>query len=226
MIRLFVVVEGRTEELFVKRLLQQPLLERDVDARPIIVTTSRDSLTGRKRKGGGDWTKWQADIRRTLGPPTDPNVRLTTMFDLYGLPQNFPGLDAAMGERDTLRRIDVLELMMAEAIGDRRFRAYLQRHEFEALVLAGLPELREYLDPADRPGIDRLISSIQGHAPEDIDDGPKTAPSKRLEEHIVGYVKDEHGPLAVEAAGLDKVRALCPRFHQWLTGLEGLPQSW
>jgi hypothetical protein len=58
-----------------------------------------------------------------------------------------------------------------------------------------------------------------------VDDGERTAPSKRLEDHVPGYSKVLHGPLAVADTGLAAVRHRCPRFHGWITRLETLARN-
>jgi hypothetical protein len=224
MMRLYVVVEGQTEEEFVKRVLGPHLQARHIYTTPIIVTTRRDRLTGKKLgKGGGHWKHWLKDLRRLLGEHTGNNVAFTTLFDLYGLPEDFPQLAALSQNADTLQRAVGLEQEMAATLDDRRLIPYLQRHEFEALVLASLDALGALLDTEDDVlGLEQLRVELAHLAPEDVNDGPDSAPSKRLESRIPSYDKTLHGPLAVEAARLANIRAVCPRFNAWVTKLEGL----
>lgn len=221
MIRLYFVVEGQTEEKFVERVLMPHLQTYGLDIHVLIVETSRDAY-GRKRRGGGKWRQWHGDLRRLLAEQRGSIVRVTTLFDLYGLPSDFPQLDRFGGDGDTVRRAQSLEQAMAEAIDDYRFIPYLQRHEFEALVLACLDPLEDLLDAEEKPGVAALRNEIRHSTPEDVNDGPLTAPSKRLLRHIPSYRKTEHGPLVVEALGLPALRAACPRFGAWVTKLESL----
>ena len=227
----FVVVEGQTEEAFVNAVIQPHLAAVGAWATPIVVCTSRER-SGRKKKGGGDWTKWASDIRG-LCRDGRPEIRITTLFDLYRLPKNFPGLEKHSQISDTLKRCDLLEAEMSQAIGDQRFIPYLQRHEFEALVLAGLEALHMFLgDPADRAGLARLEEDIRGLSPEDINDGDDTAPSKRLERFIPSYQsqsrrrsgagKPFYGELVTDRTGLPVLREKCPRFGEWIAKLESL----
>lgn len=55
--------------------------------------------------------------------------------------------------------------------------------------------------------------------PELINDGPSTAPSKRLERHSPGYMKTIDGPLAISALGLVRLRAQCLHLDKWLCAL-------
>jgi hypothetical protein len=152
-----------------------------------------------------------------------PEARFTTMFDLYALPKDFPKKAAHGTVPDTSRRVELLEQEMLADLGDHRLVPYLQRHEVEALVLAGLDRLANLL-PEERQGIERLREEIGATAPEHVNDGLVTAPSKRLSRHVPGYDKTLHGPLVAEDVGLSGLRARCPRFHRWIEKLEALAQ--
>ena len=58
--------------------------------------------------------------------------------------------------------------------------------------------------------------------PEDINDSPVSAPSKRIENLVPGYEKPLLGTLAVLEIGLDIIRTECPHFAAWLDKLESL----
>jgi len=116
---------------------------------------------------------------------------------------------------------------MARSVpGEWRLIPYLQRHEFEALVLACLDELRALLGSPDDQGVAALQSSLGTASPEDVNDGEETAPSKRLALHLPTYRKVLYGPMALELAceqrGLAAIRARCPRFGAWVKRLEAL----
>ncbi len=64
-----------------------------------------------------------------------------------------------------------------------------------------------------------IRDSVQ--SPEEIDDSPITAPSKRIEHIIPGkYQKSFHGPLIATRIGITAMRDACPHFNGWLTKLE------
>jgi hypothetical protein len=216
--RLYVLVEGPTEEQFVKHVLEPHLRATRLTV-PIIVATSR-ARSGAKKKGGGDWNKWKADLQRLSVEHTGDQVCFTTLFDLYGLPRNFPRLNELEAVADTNERARLLEGAMAADVPDARLIPYLQRHEFEALVLASLDKLEELLDAEDRSGLPTLHALLAQLSPEEVNDGVTTAPSKRLAKYVPAYQKTLHGPLAVEAKGIAAVRRLCPRFDAWLAKLE------
>ncbi len=225
------MVEGPTEERFVRSLLAPHLEPFGIVATPILVRTRIASAAGRPR--GGDWRKWQRDIERLLENPSS-DLRVTTFFDLYGLPADFPELAQHETIPDTRRRAELLENAMAKVFLDLRFLPYLQRHEFEALVLASLEHLEPLLNvPPDHKGLRKLLVKVGHLPPEDVDDGPGNSPSKRLARFIPSYAppvgrrsgshgKSFLGPAATQSLGLPGLREKCPRFDAWISKLEAL----
>ena len=218
MIRVYAVVEGQTERALVKDVLAPHLASLEVYLSPIVVQTSPGY-----RGGGSSWKKWENDIRTTLKQKPGVDVRVTTLFDLFRLPGDFPEFKQISRECDTKRRCDNLEAAMTGVFDDPRFIPYIQRHEVEALVLASLDSLPELFDDEQAlKGISELKRELGEQHPEDVNDGPETAPSKRLQKHLIGYRKVLHGPDAVKFTKLAVVRRRCPRFDKWMEGLEAL----
>jgi hypothetical protein len=224
--RLIVAVEGQTEDNFVRRILQPHLWGFGISVSATIVGKAKAAARGNSGKGargGGCYADWERDIRNCLKDNPSPDFRLTTLFDLYGLPDDFPGRDRIASDHCQVDRCNRLEQAMAERIDDWRFIPYLQLHEFEALVMACLPDLESLYDAPDQlAGLAMLQAEVAALQPEEINDSKETAPSKRLERLIPGYRKKNDGPDAVEKAGLYHVRSQCPRFNAWLSPLEGL----
>jgi Domain of unknown function (DUF4276) len=220
--RLIVVVEGQTEEAFINLVLKPHLENRQVWAWATIVGTARAKKRGRGGVGGGHYARWEADLRKHLRSNA-ADLAVTTLFDLYGLPRDFPDFNKNSAISDNRERCEAFEKSLGVAIDDRRLIPYIQRHEFEALVLASLSSLRGLLDAEDQlNGLDILERELTGTDPEDINDGPATAPSKRLAAHIPGYNKVVHGPSALSDTGLASLRGRCPRFSAWIESLETL----
>ncbi len=223
MTRLIVVVEGQTEEEFVRRVLGPHLDPCGVFTSATIVGREVARRRGHRQHGGGHFRHWRRDIVRILAGDPSEDLRVSTLFDLYGLPRDFPGLAAHRTEGDTTRRCDLLEAALAGEFDDHRLIPYLQRHEFEALVLASIESLAELLDAQeDLDGLPALKQEIANMEPEDVNDDPDTAPSRRLRRRVPSYRKVLHGPLAVEGTGLHAIRERCPRFDAWVRTLEGL----
>jgi hypothetical protein len=113
-----IIAEGQTEETFIRELLSPHLSERGVYVAVRRVETSR--AAGRIRRGGMTrYTKAKRDIQRWL--KEDSQAHLTTMFDLYGLPADFPGLGRARKVSDAYEKVSLIEEALAADIGHRRF---------------------------------------------------------------------------------------------------------
>ena len=94
-------------------------------------------------------------------------------------------------------------------------------HEFEALLFSDCEQFGRGIGRPD------LAASFQGirdqfASPEEIDDSPETAPSRRVELLVAGYQKPLLGILAALEIGLDAMRGECPHFAMWLSRLEAL----
>jgi hypothetical protein len=214
------LVEGQTEERFVNECLAPYLLAKGlILERPTIVATKRVA-SGPNFKGGiSSYGQVQRDLQRLLH---DGHASIiTTVLDYYALPKDFPGM-ASRPAGTPRSRVEHVEAAWAAAVDDRRFVPHLALHESEAWVYADSSKLDPYMFDDD-PAVIEAIAEIaaQHPTPEDIDDGPMTAPSKRLRKVFAAYQKPLHGPLAVSAIGIDRIRAVCPHFHQWLGRLEG-----
>lgn len=222
MIELVVFVEGRTEEAFVKTMLAPHLEAFEVWAWPRPIPTSRDPRTRQATaRGGGFFVTWGKEVRQHLLTDSRPELRFTTLWDLYALPRDFPGREELDRCKDTREKARLAEAKLAEAFGDPRLIPYIQRHEIETLLFADLDALKRRLDGQDRKGLEALQADVRGLDPEDIDDGPQTAPSKRLKKAF-NFQKNFHGTDALQAIGLPRIRERCPRFSEWVEKLEKL----
>ena len=226
-VRVNLVVEGATEERFVKQVLTPYLSERGVysQARSVLLS----GKGGRPHRGGlRSYHHPRLDIINWL--KEDVGAYCTTMFDLYGLPDDFPGVDRATSS-SAQEKVKRLEEAFAEDVGAdvadgaRRFIPYLQLHEFEALLFADVAKLDEamsvLLGSSKLTALRRILKECGG--PEEIDEGPETAPSKRLTQLYPAYDKGFFGPLVAEEMGIDAIRAACPHLDAWLRRLEALP---
>lgn len=214
--RVLVSVEGPTEETFVLEVLRKHLLARNVYIQPVIVSTIRVKQ-GNKFKGGiQHYAKARREVLQLL---RDTNVvAVTTLYDLYHLPTDFPGYDTRPPGSGHLKAKH-LEQAFEQDIRSPRFRAQLQVYEFEAFLFVN-PERTAALFPeSDQSNKIREIRETFS-TPEDINDGPNTAPAKRIKALYPKYDKELYGTLAVLEVGLDELRAECPHFRIWLEWLE------
>jgi hypothetical protein len=216
--RVLVSVEGQTEETFVREILRKHLWKYNVDIEPIIVSTSRVKQ-GKKFKGGLlSYAKAQNEVKQLLH---DTNATaITTLYDMYHLPTDFPSYSTRPAGSGQTKAI-YLERAFKEDINSSRFHPHLQVHEFEAFLFVN-PERTAALFP-EKNLVEQLLKIRRAFpTPEDINDSPITAPSKRIEKLYPNYDKPLYGPLAVLEIGLDALRAECPHFSSWLVWLENL----
>lgn len=225
-VRLHFIVEGQTEVRFVRQVLAPHLADLSivVDARR--VQTSHKG--GVKYSGGiSNYELPKRDILRWMGGDRGADARFTTMFDLYGLPSEFPGYSDAALIADPYEKVKVVEDALKADIDDWRFIPYIQLHEFEALILSNPEHISGQFGNRD-VGIRRLAAlSAQFESPEHIDDGVDTAPSKRIIREIPEYEgrKASAGPSVAANIGLPTLRQECAHFGEWIGGLERLAEG-
>ena len=219
MTRLNIIVEGPTEETFVRELLAPHLGQHNVFAIARSVETGRRK--GRIFRGGlVHYEKVRKDIQSWL--KQDSAALVSTMFDYYALPKDFPKPATPQGGVPVHQWVPQLEQALSEDIRDIRFVPYIQLHEFEALLFSDVEKTGAVLSatPDQLEQLRRIRAAFE--TPEHINDSPETAPSKRLLQLFPGYDKPVFGSLALGRIGLSAIRQSCPHFAGWLTRLESL----
>ncbi|WP_017324544.1 DUF4276 family protein [Synechococcus sp. PCC 7336] len=228
MARLYLFAEGQTEQTFADDLIRPYLAQHNVFMnKPVLIAHAKKK--GRIHRGGGrKYTPMRNDIIRLLKQDRAENAFFTTMIDLYAIHPDFPGLaEAKRITQNPLERVEFLEQKFAEDIGDRRFIPYIQLHEYEAYLFSE-PACFEYLSAGKIREIKTLQDiASQYETPELINDGPQTAPSKRIIAQFPDYgqSKSTFGPQLAERIGLQSIRNKCLHFHEWLTKLESLDEQ-
>jgi hypothetical protein len=219
--RVYVVVEGSTEESFVNNVIARVLWPRQVYLTPII-------LGPPGHKGGRpNYARVKKDV--VLQLKQDRTAYCSTMLDFYGLGEGFPGMPVPPNLPSLDKVIHIEQAVKADIVAqlpdhlrpDVRFLPYLQLHEYEGLLFS---------DPAAfargiyQPNL--AVSFLQVRrqfpTPEDIDDGPNTAPSKRVVQLHPPYRKPLYGTLAALEVGINTMRQECPHFRDWVERLEEL----
>lgn len=226
MARLLIHVEGETEETFVNEVLGPHLYSRGysrVSARLMGNARQRD-----RRGGIRAWSAVKQDILTHLRE--DPQCLAGIMVDYYAMPQTgeraWPGRNKAGGllfprKAPTIR--DALFVEIRDAMGQsfdaRRFIPYVMMHEFEALLFS---DCMRFAQGIGRPNLAPRFQEIRDafETPEEINDSPQTAPSKRVQDLVPGYEKPLMGTLAILEIGLEAIRTQCPYFRNWLERLE------
>jgi Domain of unknown function (DUF4276) len=216
---LYLLLEGQTEETIVRDVFMAHLEALGWCVRFSIVKTSR-SATSRARRGGvSSWAKLETEIKLVLN---DPGIDvLSTLIDYYAFPSDAPGMAGRLMCASPIQRVANVEAALASYIGDSRFVPHLVLHEVEAWVYVAAAQLAEL--KGDRSLTVKLRKEMEASGgPEGIDEGPDTAPSKRLMRHWPEFSKTIDGPLAIAAVGLPEIRRQCPHVDAWLRKLENL----
>jgi len=219
--RALVLVEGQTEERFVKDVLAPAFWTRGLYLFPTILVTKRVK-DGPNFKGGVTrFARFENDLRRLL-PAGDAVV--TTMLDYYGLPTDFPGMSTRPNGTPR-QRVQHVERAIRDYFGSPgNFIPFLALHEYEAWLFASADALPGVMnDPAKQADIEGIRHTVS--TPEDINDDPESAPSKRIRKLFPAYQKVAHGTIAAGRIGLERIRAECPHFNDWLTELEEVVSS-
>lgn len=219
--RILILVEGQAEATFVREVLAPHLSNLGVYPVAKLATTKRVK-SGSDFKGGvRTYGKVKNDLLRLL--PDSNAALVTTMLDFYGLPQDFPGRKKMPGG-SCYERVVHLESEFQKDIRHRKFLPYLELHEFEAMMFVSPGEIAK-LFPKQDVKEELLTIKSEFQSPEEINDNPNTAPSKRLVSLLPQYQKPLHGPLVILEIGLERIRGECPHFNEWLEKLEALGEK-
>ena len=211
MIRIHVFCEGQTEETFVREVLYPHFIRQHIALNPILVRTSS---TG---KGGlVTYTKIKPQIIRKCRE--DKTSVVTTMFDLFRLPRDFPGKSDLLNTQNPYEKAERLENAVEQDVGEPNIIPNLLVHEFESLLFSNTEAFSDWFDESAVLELSNDRESFQ--SPEHINDGPETAPSKRILQHCPGYNKPLHGSVIAMDIGLDVIRKQCLHFDAWLKKIE------
>lgn len=207
--RVYIVVEGQTEQEFVNSVISPYLQEFGIlSVTPVLVRTSR---TGR---GGMVNYSHLANTIKPLLMSEKSDYIVTTFIDFFRLPHDMPHYEDSMKKADKIEQIRSLEAAIDEAIDDRRFFSYIQLHEFEALLFSSNKGFEYYFSDEYAKATASVVSSYDN--PEDINSSPEGAPSKRLLAIKPDYNKVLEGNLIALEVGIKIILEKCPRFAGWI----------
>ena len=218
--RINILVEGQTEETFVRDVLAAHYNAQGIYFNPILAETS----PGHK---GGIVSYGKVKNQLTKLCRQDKKAYVTTMIDFYGLPTCFPGVRAQNYPTGALAsaQVEFLEDRLKINIGESNFIPFLMLHEYEALLFCQPEKFSDWVDGKTATAVEQLSAvAADFNSPEDINNSPQTAPSKRIESIVPQYKKTLHGPIIAADIGLDRIRQKCPHFDGWLKSIEQLPE--
>lgn len=215
--RLHFVVEGQTEETFVRDLLSSELGAQGIFCDAHRVTTRRKGM--RAFRGGlVSYKHLRRDLELWMNQDSASDSWFTTMVDLYRLPTDFPGMDNCRNTGDPIKKAECLEGSLASNLNNPRLVPYIQVHEFEALLFSD-PASFSIAFPGNNPelaALDHIRDDFK--TPEHINDN--SAPSKQILSLLPQYDKVSAGLLIAKQIGLTKLRAECHHFNDWINRLE------
>lgn len=215
--RLLLLVEGQSEEIFVKRTLSEHLVQHGVYVEePIVCWTKRVPSGGGYRGGVSHWKQIKDNLELLI---RDSNAWVSTLLDFYGLPEDVPGYQEACGLGNPRDKVVALQERLRFEINHPRFIPFLALHEFEAWLFCA-PDV-----VADHFGQTRLAEPLrrvvqEAGAPELINHGKDTHPKARLKNLVGSYKEISDGATIIRKIGLERVRLACPHFDNWLHQLE------
>lgn len=211
--RVILIVEGETEEMFVDTLLSPYLYSKGFQGAIVAI---------KPKKTGGGLSRYSDVSKQLKGVICEQGAIVSTIFDFYQLPDSFPGYNNGTSHYEQVLNIEhaMLEDMQKGLSREcRNFIPHIQLHEFETLVFSdvrGLDAIYDVNNNEEYKAVRNLILTTDN--PETINNGPKTAPSKRLL-RIVGYNKIIHGKTALEEIGMERMLSRCPHFREWIERL-------
>ncbi len=218
-VEVIVLVEGRTEQVFVEKILSPYLARKKVYITAIILTKPGEK--------GGDvkFARAKNDIEIHLKQRKD--TWLTMLVDYYGIRGDWPGYADSKAASTHTRKAETMNEATRQQVNEffsdhgsaRRFIPYVSMFEFEALLFSDTKILAKKLSTKEKT-IQKVLTDC-GEA-ENINDSPQTAPSKRLKELSDRFKKTSTGIEIASEIGIDKIREACPLFDAWLVKLEEL----
>ena len=193
-----VVCEGQTEVDFIKCLNEKYFNPKEISLKPVSYNKSTSM------NGNVSVDRIVQYIKKAKHPI------VTTFVDYYGF------------KHQSSRSVTQIEEEIKEKANKEFLIPYLQMHEIEALWFSDIKEVK---NPNDSQ-VDMLMKIIDEYPnPEDINNSPQTAPSKRLESIFPDYQKVLDGKLISNKLSIPKIQEKCPRFSKWLKDIEDMANS-
>lgn len=219
MSRLYILVEGPTEERFVKDVLTEYFFNKGIFIIPIIISNKK-LANGTKFKGGNvTFGKVINECKKLLS-----SGYTTTLLDYYGIDPKFKGYKESLDIKELRGKKDILEKGLAEEIKNKNFIPNIQMHEFESLLFSNVDEFQWIEDDEDKIAALKIeISHFE--TPEHINNSKTTAPSKRILNLYPEYNKVLDGIDIAQEIGIEKMMEKCLLFREWIEKIERIVGS-
>lgn len=224
-VEVYIVVEGQTEQTFVRDVLSPQMECKRIYLYP--------ALIGKPGHKGGNarFDRVRDDVGHFLKQRKDTYV--STMIDYSRIDPEWPGMSEVRQKirsgspLTAILKAGILEAATSAEIVKRfagfnaisRFVPYIEMHEFESLLFSDADILAEKIG-VDVLQIREILEKYDN--PEEINDDPAKTPAMRLEVLKSGYRKVANGKTISEAIGIQTIRSQCAHFNDWLIKLEKL----
>lgn len=212
--RLIIICEGPTEQAFCNDVLHGRLLTKDIALEAPTIKHSNGGIVA--------WDTLKKQIVRHLN---EGNSIVSLFVDYYRIRDSyhFPGWMESKSINNIYDRMHFLFEQMSLDIDENlrsRFIPYIQLHEFEGLLFSNIAVFQNNFtkQELDFQQLEDAINSVK--TPEEINNGPATAPSERLKKAIKGYDKVVYGACLASDIGLNTIRGKCILFNEWVMKLE------
>lgn len=228
--QLNVFCEGQTEQRFCAQVLQPHLFSQGDGLIHTLAVGAKDhhhlyGLGNKKKYQGAKGVR--QFIINTINDRQGDSVYFSTLFNLYALPDDFPGKNSnTRNAANPTPYVLALESALRADINCHRFVPNLLLHEFETMLFADPDAFRSTFENCDREveSLKNIAASVASI--EHIDDGRQTAPSKRIigvfgERRYEG-MKASAGANIAAVIGLERIREACPHVDHWLRQIETL----
>lgn len=214
--KISILAEGPTESTFIREVLGPEILRQDATRflHAIVLHTRRLPSGEASRGGYTKYKKFRQQVCSLLGDGS--NLCVTTMIDMYGIANDFPGFDAS-GNLSGASRASALESALREDVNDIRFIPYFSTHEFEALMFSDVDTMSAELELSSSQLKDLHQIAQTYPNPETING--THPPSHRIKTIFPTYDKPFHGSLVGLGIGLPHLMKKCPRFASWVNTL-------
>lgn len=209
--RLYIIVEGQTEQEFVNSMIAPYMQQHGVyTVTPLLIRTSK---TG--RGGFVNYEHLKNDAKKLLSSKKSDFI-VSTFVDFFRIPE-VPQKERWEKKATHIEQVEEMEQCIAEDINDSRFIPYIQLHEFEALLFSSNKGFEAFFSENNAKDTQHIIDTFNN--PEDINTTPTGAPSKRLLEIKDNYDKVIEGNLIALEVGINDILVKCPRFRAWIEKL-------
>lgn len=212
--RLIIICEGPTEQAFCNDVLHGHLLTKDIALEAPTIKHSNGGIVA--------WDTLKKQIVRHLN---EGNSIVSLFVDYYRIRDSyhFPGWMESKSINNIYDRMHFLFEQMSLDIDENlrsRFIPYIQLHEFEGLLFSNIAVFQNNFTKQELnfQQLEDAINSVK--TPEEINNGPATAPSERLKKAIKGYDKVVYGACLASDIGLNTIRGKCILFNEWVMKLE------